>query len=34
VEAKEIDNLFFYMDTNKGGMVSLSEFKLKMFEEK
>lgn len=34
VEIKEIDNLFFYLDMNRGGSVSLTEFKTRMFDEK
>ena len=33
MEVRDYDNLFFYLDTNGGGSVSLSEFKLKMFGE-
>ena len=34
VEIKEIDNLFFYLDTQRSGQVSLTNFKNGMFDEK
>ena len=34
ISIKEIDNLFFYLDTQRSGQVSLTNFKNGMFDEK